>query len=97
MQSGYREHNFFAISIPFISGISISKNTISGITDDESKENAVLKVKILIVSIFLSENTVIIKGKEVNFKKITTFHYKKITFQEKIWNIEKIKDKMIIN
>ena len=47
MQSGYREHNFFAISIPFISGISISKNTISGITDDESKENAVLKVKIL--------------------------------------------------
>ena len=42
-------------------------------------------------------NTVIIKGKEVNFKKITTFHYKKITFQEKIWNIEKIKDKMIIN
>ena len=55
MQSGYREHNFFAISIPFISGISISKNTISGITDDESKENAVLKVKILIVSIFLSE------------------------------------------
>ena len=23
----------------------------------------------------------------MNFKKITTFHYKKITFQEKIWSI----------
>ena len=31
----------------------------------------------------------------MNFKKITTFHYKKITFQEKIWNIEKIKDSYI--